>query len=261
MRTFALIPLLFASTVVVATVVPAVAAAQTSVLPGLIDEETVEAVGTRVSPAVTAVRTREDLGPMARPRYLDGDGVAVWVQLDDAADPVWITAHAYVANAIEIEVYVDGAWQPATRVHGTSFFDLSGLEAPGPSGAEPLRLAEATDVTLALFVAVQLEPGEPAVIAPTGFGADTTEGMEYYARSMSTARNGTPIVDDQARLVAISSFTAPDRAGGTLAIRAMQIAEWYEAWDRITDDPIGWSPRVESRDMPLSTGQDALQRQ
>jgi hypothetical protein len=98
------------------------------------------------------------------------------------------------------------------------------------------------------------------VITPTALQAVTAEGMEYYALSMSAARNGTPIVDDQGRLVAISSFTAPGRMGGTLAIRAAQIIEWREAWDQITNTPLGWSPRVETTDVPLSTGLDAIER-
>lgn len=254
------IPTLLVLTFTIGALGPRVAHAQTSTLPGILDEEQIEVLEARVPPTVVSVRSREDLGPMARPRYLDGDGFAVWVRVDADTPPIWLTAHAWVANAVEIEVHVDGTWHPAERVYGTPFFDLSALDAPAPEGVEPLELADPDDLTLALFAAVKLAPEDDAVIAPTALQAVTAAGMEYYALSMSPAHNGTPIVDDQGRLVAISSFAAPRRLGGTLSIRAAQIVEWHEAWDRITDTPIGWSPRVETRDMPLSTGRDAIER-
>lgn len=232
--------------------------AQASALPGIVDEDTIERLEGSVLPAIAPVRVREDLGPRARPRFLDGTGVAARVRLADGAEPIWLTAHAFVANAAEIEIRIDGVWHAAERAHATPFFDLAALDAPAPADVTPLELASTDDVALALFVAVVLDPESDPVLAATALTPIERGGLEYYGRSLSAARNGSPIVDDEGRLVALSSFTAPDRAGGTLAIRAAQVAEWYEAWDRITDDPLGWSPRVQTEGMPLTTGEDAL---
>lgn len=208
----------------------------------------------RVAPCVVRARATTDLGPGFRPRMLEGDGVATWIELPSG--PALITSFTWLTQVVRVEIEEpDGRWVEVTPRYGTAIYDLVALEAAPRAGCDPLPIADRLPIEAALFSCADTACTTMAVNA---FGVPLPEQWAYYVRTALPMRNGPVVVDRQGRLVALVSVFAPVGTG-SLAIPARWIPAWHEEWPQLTGTgPTGWSPRVRTEPFEVRTGGEAL---
>lgn len=235
---------------------PAAAHAQSTLpLPRPIHAEELDALGDAVRHALVPVRTREDLGENYRPRWMEADGVAVWLALPE---PTLVTTWVHVARASEVSVWIDGAWREARPHHGGPMFDLVALDVDGVEPPAPLELATEWPIGGTWSMA-PVVPEQEATVVVAAFGERPEDDYAYYVRSLLPYTNGYPIFDDDGAVVALCSLGASDRPGGVLAVPLAYIRVWRDEWPQLVDSPIGWEPRVRYERGNLTTGREALE--
>ena len=233
--------------------------AQQQRLPSIVTGERLDTLQQRLVGLVVPLRSRIDLGEDYRPRYVDGDGAAAFVALPDGT-AAWISAFAHLANAETVELYVNDQWVPATPAYGTILFDLVRLDvdpAHQPPIERALPIAEAWPSDGSVYSLAGILEGETPEPIVFGLGARPEGEYAFYVRSLAILRNGYPVVALDGTLLAVSSFAAPDRAGGVFAIPFDNVRAWITEWPRLRG-AAGWEPRVIEQRFNLTTGPEVL---
>jgi hypothetical protein len=224
----------------------------------IVTQPLLEDLGAVIAAATFEVRVRVDLGPMFRPRYFDGDGVATLVQVPGSEAPLLITPWTWLSQAESIEVRIGDQWRVATARHATAFFDLVELDV-GPIDATPLELFDGTLIAGTVFLASPLVAGETPIAAPGSLGGRAPAELQHYRTSSFPGRHGFAMVDATGALVGITAIADPTRREGTLVLDAATIREWVVAWPRIHDSSaFGLEVEILPDTMPLTTGREAL---
>lgn len=225
----------------------------------IVTQPLLEELGALVSAASFEVRVRVDLGPMFRPRYFDGDGVATLVQVPGSDAPLLITPWTWLSQAESIEVRIGDQWRAATMRHATAFFDLVELDV-GPIDATPLPLFDGTLIAGTVFLASPAEFGVDPIAAPGSLGGRAPAELQHYRTSSFPGRHGFALVDATGALVGVTAIGDPTRREGTLVLDAATIREWVVAWPRINNSSaFGLEVEILRETTPLTTGREALQ--
>ncbi|MCB9508443.1 MAG: hypothetical protein H6700_03510 [Myxococcales bacterium] len=265
-------------------------------IPRPVSSSALESIGEAACAAVFPVRVTVDLGEDFHPRTATGDGVATWLVRGDAP-PALVTSNALVAGAVEVTVWIDGAWNVAEVRHATPMFDLAELVAAVQPAAAPLTLATRWPAAGSVYVPAETAldraaPDSPASspeprasedwrslssaerlreqatrrpVGPTAVGPPlsvTTFGRDlrhndFYLRTMVTQHNGYPVMGADGTVVGLLSYAIDDRFGGVATIPFAQLAAWFDAWPQL-DAGTPLGWRPREEDAPLDLDTEPL---
>ncbi|MFT6629056.1 MAG: hypothetical protein ACJA1R_002330, partial [Flavobacteriales bacterium] len=196
-------------------------------LPRMTTSQDVDEIDQRLRGTIVPLRSRTDLGRGFRPRFQDGDGAATLVRFDEERTG-WVSSHAHLAQADQVEILINGEWINCEMAHGAIMFDLVQLrpERDSTEHDRALPIARSWPLDGTLFTHVANPPESDPELFFLGLGEAPQEPWNYYVRLLGSLRNGFPIVSRDGHVVAIASIAAPDRRGGVLAIPFTMFNTW-----------------------------------